>query len=97
MIPVAKKEPDSCNLFVFQGGIFQNALKKVEMRNEAELRWGNGGKAAATSHNLSTPERDLSTTCVMRCHQNKMGSPYVVVAEAVPAGTTAHGLIEVSG
>jgi hypothetical protein len=38
--PGAKKEPDSCNLFVFQGGIFQNALKKVEMRNDAEFPWG---------------------------------------------------------
>jgi hypothetical protein len=46
--PGAKKEPDSCNLFVFQGGIFQNALKKVEMRNEPSFLGGNGGKAAAT-------------------------------------------------
>jgi hypothetical protein len=61
--PGAKKEPDSCNLFVFQGGIFQNALKKVEMRKEAESPWGKGREAATTSRNKNSlcarPQYDI--------------------------------------
>jgi hypothetical protein len=54
--PGAKKEPDSCNLFVFQGGIFQNALKKVEMRNDAEFPGGKpSGKRQRGRDNVSQP------------------------------------------
>jgi hypothetical protein len=34
----AKKEPDECNLFVFQGGIFQDALKKLERKRNKSGR-----------------------------------------------------------